>query len=118
MDHGLGAAVLNLILRGSSGGERVHIVEFVGPLSDDTRDARGYWGQGLLAVCGRQVTIRVPPYNLPPGGAKAAHELGFMPVETWRWDDLPRTCRQCLELLDPRLRAILGVEGPNIRPVE
>jgi len=100
--------LLNLVLRGmAGGGGTLHIVPFCGPLPADPEDNR-YWGEHSLAACGRTVRIRVVPTNLPSGAAEVAERLNYMPVETWRKDDLARTCRQCLDRLDPDLRALLG----------
>jgi len=101
--------LLNLVLRGMAGGGTFHIVPFYGPLPADPEDNR-YWGEHSLAACGRTVRIRVVPTNLPSGAAEVAERLNYMPVETWRKDDLARTCRQCLDRLDPDLRALLGVD--------
>lgn len=104
--------MLNLILRGSAGdGGTVHVVPIYGPLPDDPEDA-GYWGEQALAACGRKVRIRVAPINLP---SSAAEKLNYMPVETWRKDDLTQTCRQCLDRLDPELRVVLGLDEPAVR---
>jgi hypothetical protein len=80
--------LLNLILRGSAGdGGTVHIVPIYGPLPADPEDT-GYWGEQSLAACGRKVRIRVAPTNLPSSAAEVAEKLNYMPVETWRKDDL------------------------------
>jgi hypothetical protein len=34
------------------------------------------------------VRIRVAPTNLPSSAAEVAEKLNYMPVETWRKDDL------------------------------
>jgi hypothetical protein len=70
-----------------------------------------------LAACGRKVRIRVAPTNLPSSAAEVAEKLNYMPVETWRKDDLAETCRQCLDQLDPELRGGLGLDEPVVRVV-
>ena len=102
---------LNLILSGWAGmGDTWHIVPFYGPLPADPDDGR-YWGERSPAVCGRQVRIRMGPANLPPAAA-VAQKRGYMPVETWRKEDVARACRQCLDHLDAELRALLGLDEP------
>jgi hypothetical protein len=51
---------------------------------------------------------------LPSSAAEVAEKLNYMPVETWRKDDLAETCRQCLDRLDPELRVVLGLDEPVV----
>jgi len=101
--------LLNLVLRGIAGGGTFHIVPIYGPLPADHEDNQ-YWGEHSLASCGRKVRIRIAPTNMPSSAAEVAERLNYMPVETWRKDDLAQTCRQCLDRLDPDLRALLGLD--------
>ena len=59
--------------------------------------------------------IRVAPTNSPSSAAEVAEKLNYMPVETWRKDDLAQTCRQRLDRLDPELRGVLGMDEPAVR---
>ena len=110
--------LLNLVLRGFAGdGGTLHILPFYGPLPADPKDNR-YWGERSLAACGRNVRIRVACANMPSSAAEVAERLNYMPVETWRKDDVAQTCRQCLDRLDPDLRALLGLDESVVQVVK
>ena len=110
--------LLNLVLRGFAGdGGTLHSLPFYGPLAADPKDNR-YWGERSFAACGRNVRIRVALANMPSSAAEVAERLNYMPVETWRKDDVAQTCRQCLDRLDPDLRALLGLDESVVQVVK
>src|SRR5207244_13230390 len=94
-----------------------HGAPFYGPLPADPEDNQ-YWGEHSLAACGRTVRIQVAPTNSPSASAEVAERLNYMPVETWRKDDLSQSCRQCLDRLDPDLRGLLDLNEPVIQVVK
>jgi hypothetical protein len=54
---------------------------------------------------------------MPTSATLVAERLNYMPIETWRKDDVGQTCRQCLDRLEPDLRGILGLDEPELRVV-